>query len=102
MCKVSIYFAAITPTPIYTPFRQSGRLPDVPSESVLKPEPPVCRYLLPDCIKSKDKLQITLFLTDACSQPIANIGQTKQHNNQKQSWNHNNPPRFRHQCFIRQ
>ena len=102
MCKVSIYFAAITPTPIYTPFRQSGMPPDVPSESVLKPEPPVCRYLLPDCIKSKDKLQITLFLTDACSQPITDIGQAKQDDNQKQTRDHDDPPSFRHQCFIRQ
>ena len=36
-------------------------------------------------IKSKDKLQITLFLTDACSQPITDIGQAKQDNNQKQT-----------------
>ena len=53
-------------------------------------------------IKTRGRLQITLFLTDACSQPIADIGQAKQDDNQKQTRNHDDPPGFRHQCFIRQ
>ena len=48
--QIQVNFAIIVPARISVPLRQNGRLPDVLSESVLKPEPPVCRYLLPDCI----------------------------------------------------